>query len=81
MKINLNEIKYYYLTTGDNISRINHMNEIFKNLELTQVNPYKDKNFDKDLNYLTSRGNWYYTSWKGDVSKSGGVASNIGVHF
>ena len=41
----------------------------------------KDKIFDIDLTYLTSRGNWYYTSWKGDVSKSGGVASNIGVHF
>lgn len=41
----------------------------------------KDKIFDIDLTYLTSRGNWYYTSWKGDDSKSGGVASNIGVHF
>ena len=41
----------------------------------------RDKVFDIDLTYLTSRGNWYYTSWKGDVSKSGGVASNIGVHF
>lgn len=41
----------------------------------------KDKIYDVDLTYLTSRGHWYYTSWKGDVSKSGGVASNIGVHF
>jgi len=41
----------------------------------------KDKIYDVDLTYLTSRGNWYYTSWKGDVSKSGGVASNIGIHF
>jgi UDP-N-acetyl-2-amino-2-deoxyglucuronate dehydrogenase len=41
----------------------------------------KDKVFDIDLTYLTSRGNWYYTSWKGNTSKSGGVASNIGVHF
>lgn len=40
-----------------------------------------EKVFDIDLTYLTSRGNWYYTSWKGDVSKSGGIASNIGVHF
>lgn len=36
---------------------------------------------DIDLTYLTSRGNWYYTSWKGDVTKSGGIATNIGVHF
>lgn len=41
----------------------------------------KNKIYDVDLTYLTSRGNWYYTSWKGDVSKSGGIASNIGIHF
>ena len=41
----------------------------------------KDKVFDIDLTYLTSRGNWYYTSWKGDIAKSGGIATNIGVHF
>ena len=33
------------------------------------------------LTYITSRGNWYFHSWKGDVHKSGGVATNIGVHF
>jgi len=41
----------------------------------------KDKIFDVDLTYLTSRGKWYYTSWKGDNQKSGGIATNIGVHF
>jgi UDP-N-acetyl-2-amino-2-deoxyglucuronate dehydrogenase len=41
----------------------------------------KNKIFDVDLTYLTSRGNWYYTSWKGDNQKSGGIATNIGVHF
>lgn len=41
----------------------------------------KDKVFDFDLTYITSRGNWYYASWKGDVQKSGGIATNIGVHF
>ncbi len=41
----------------------------------------KDKIYDFDLTYITSRGNWYYTSWKGDVSKSGGIATNIGIHF
>ena len=34
-----------------------------------------------DLSYITSRGNWYHISWKGDESKSGGIASNIGIHF
>ncbi len=40
-----------------------------------------DKVYDIDLTYLTSRGKWYFVSWKGDESKSGGIASNIGVHF
>ena len=40
-----------------------------------------DKIYDVDLTYITSRGKWYYTSWKGDLHKSGGVATNIGVHF
>ena len=44
-----------------------------------QANP--DKIYDIDLTYLTSRGKWYFQSWKGDESKSGGIASNIGVHF
>ena len=39
------------------------------------------KIYDIDLTYLTSRGKWYFISWKGDESKSGGIASNIGVHF
>lgn len=39
------------------------------------------KVYDIDLSYITSRGNWYQISWKGDRSKSGGVATNIGIHF
>jgi UDP-N-acetyl-2-amino-2-deoxyglucuronate dehydrogenase len=41
----------------------------------------KDKVYDVDLTYITSRGKWYNISWKGDVSKSGGIATNIGIHF
>lgn len=37
--------------------------------------------FAVDLTYITSRGRWYQTSWKGDEAKSGGIATNIGVHF
>jgi UDP-N-acetyl-2-amino-2-deoxyglucuronate dehydrogenase len=40
-----------------------------------------DKIYDIDLTYITSRGLWYYTSWKGELSKSGGIATNIGIHF
>lgn len=39
------------------------------------------KKFDVDLSYITSRGHWYHISWKGDISKSGGIATNIGIHF
>ena len=45
------------------------------------ANSKKEGKSEIDLTYLTSRGNWYQTSWKGDASKSGGIATNIGVHF
>jgi len=44
-----------------------------------EANP--NKIYDIDLTYLTSRGKWYFESWKGKEEKSGGIASNIGVHF
>lgn len=44
-------------------------------------NDKSGKIFDIDLAYITSRGHWYYASWKGDIAKSGGIATNIGVHF
>ena len=40
-----------------------------------------DFKHDVELTYITSRGNWYLQSWKGDLKKSGGIATNIGVHF
>src|SRR5687767_14115568 len=44
-------------------------------------NSPRDKVFDVDLTYITSRGRWYFISWKGDIPKSGGIATNIGIHF
>lgn len=41
----------------------------------------KKTKFELDLTYITSRGHWYLQSWKGDQKKSGGIATNIGVHF
>jgi len=54
-----------------------------KILELREKirNGPKDKIYDIDMTYITSRGNWYSISWKGDIQKSGGVATNIGIHF
>lgn len=53
---------------------------IIKLREKIQAGP-ADKIYDIDLSYITSRGNWYRFSWKGDIHKSGGVATNIGIHF
>jgi UDP-N-acetyl-2-amino-2-deoxyglucuronate dehydrogenase len=39
------------------------------------------KHYDINLKYITSRGHWYHISWKGDIQKSGGIATNIGIHF
>ncbi|MDA9976744.1 Gfo/Idh/MocA family oxidoreductase [Polaribacter sp.] len=50
-------------------------------LKAKVVSEAKDKKYDIDLTYITSRGKWYDNSWKGDESKSGGIATNIGVHF
>jgi UDP-N-acetyl-2-amino-2-deoxyglucuronate dehydrogenase len=47
-----------------------------------KIDSQKDgKIHDVNLDYITSRGHWYYASWKGDIQKSGGIATNIGVHF
>jgi UDP-N-acetyl-2-amino-2-deoxyglucuronate dehydrogenase len=48
--------------------------------EKIRIGP-KGKIYDIDMTYVTSRGNWYSISWKGDIQKSGGVATNIGIHF
>ena len=57
------------------------LHEAIANLKKKVENGPADKIYDVDLTYITSRGKWYYSSWKGDVHKSGGVATNIGVHF
>lgn len=69
--------------TGHNIYTILQLrlHQSIIDLKKKIENGPKDKIYDVDLTYITSRGNWYYTSWKGDVHKSGGIATNIGVHF
>jgi UDP-N-acetyl-2-amino-2-deoxyglucuronate dehydrogenase len=52
-----------------------------KELRERILNGPKGKVYDVDMSYITSRGNWYHISWKGDIQKSGGVATNIGIHF
>ena len=52
-----------------------------KNKVNTVLKTNPNKVFEIDLTYITTRGQWYLYSWKGDASKSGGIATNIGVHF
>ena len=62
------------------ILQLRHHPSIIKLKEQVANGP-KDKVYDLDLTYITSRGRWYFISWKGDMIRSGGVATNIGVHF
>jgi UDP-N-acetyl-2-amino-2-deoxyglucuronate dehydrogenase len=63
-----------------NILQLRHHPSIIALKERIEKAP-KNQIVDIDLTYITSRGKWYFTSWKGDESKSGGIATNIGVHF
>lgn len=83
---NIDQLKVIEKETGKKVNNILQLRlhpsiialkeKVQKELE---QNPKKVYNID--LTYLTSRGKWYFVSWKGDESKSGGIASNIGVHF
>ena len=83
---NIDQLKVIEQETGKKVNTILQLRlhpsiialkeKVSKELE---ENP--NKVYDIDLTYLTSRGKWYFVSWKGDESKSGGIASNIGVHF
>ena len=76
----LMEIESEYSNKVNTILQLRHHEAILALKEKIDKES-KDKIYDIDLTYITSRGNWYYTSWKGDEDKSGGIASNIGVHF
>ena len=69
--------------TGHKIYTILQLRLHPKIIELREkiLNGPKGKIYDIDMSYITSRGNWYNISWKGDIQKSGGVATNIGIHF
>jgi UDP-N-acetyl-2-amino-2-deoxyglucuronate dehydrogenase len=80
---NIDALLDYEKETGKkvyNILQLRHHPSIIALKEKIKNGP-ADKIYDIDLSYITSRGNWYHFSWKGDVHKSGGIATNIGVHF
>tara|TARA_B110000858_G_C17789125_1_gene468850 strand:- start:1240 stop:2145 length:906 start_codon:yes stop_codon:yes gene_type:complete len=74
------ELEQEYKNKVYTILQLRHHPAIIE-LKETIGNGLFNKTYDIDLKYITSRGNWYFTSWKGDEEKSGGIASNIGVHF
>ncbi len=80
---NIDALQEIEKETGQNVYTVLQLRLHPKVLELKKriAESPKDKIHDIDLTYITSRGNWYNISWKGDVQKSGGVATNIGVHF
>lgn len=63
-----------------NILQLRHHPAIVQLRDKVAQSP-KDKKFDVNLTYITSRGKWYASSWKGDPRRSFGIATNIGVHF
>jgi UDP-N-acetyl-2-amino-2-deoxyglucuronate dehydrogenase len=83
---NIDALKDVQDETGKNIYNILqlrlHPSIIeLKNFVAGEIAKNPDKVFDVDLTYLTSRGHWYFASWKGVEDKAGGIATNIGVHF
>ncbi len=80
---NLDALQEIENETGRKIYTILQLRLHPKLIELREKikNGPKGKIYDVDLTYITSRGNWYSISWKGDIQKSGGVATNIGIHF
>lgn len=63
-----------------NILQLRHHDAILK-LKEQIANDSRTEKYDVELTYITSRGKWYLESWKGDLNKSFGIATNIGVHF
>jgi UDP-N-acetyl-2-amino-2-deoxyglucuronate dehydrogenase len=80
---NVDALQEIEAETGHKIYTVLQLRLHPKIMELHDIikNGPKGKVYDIDLTYVTSRGNWYPISWKGDLQKSGGVATNIGIHF
>lgn len=80
---NLDGLEEVEADTGSKVYNILQLRLHPALLELKQKieDNQSDNKHEIDLTYITSRGNWYFISWKGDESKSGGIATNIGIHF
>ena len=82
--ISAKNIEYLRKLEDDTGKKINCILQLRHHPTIIEIkNKYKNtgEKVDITLDYITSRGKWYEYSWKGDCSKSGGLAANIGVHF
>ncbi|MDR0364955.1 MAG: Gfo/Idh/MocA family oxidoreductase [Bacteroidales bacterium] len=80
---NIDALKIIEQETGKKIYNILQLRLHDNILKLKEYLDGEDANeiYDVDLTYIASRGKWYDRSWKGNIEKSGGVATNIGIHF
>jgi UDP-N-acetyl-2-amino-2-deoxyglucuronate dehydrogenase len=80
---NVDGLKVLENETGHKVNNILQLrlHPVIIQLREKILNGPKDKIYDVDLSYITSRGHWYFASWKADLHKSGGIATNIGIHF
>lgn len=80
---NLDPLEEIEAETGHKINTVLQLRLLPKLLELRKeiITSKSQKQHDVVLTYLTSRGGWYHVSWKGSEEKSGGIATNIGIHF
>ena len=78
---NLDGLAEIEASTGRRINTILQLRLHPAIIALKQKVEMSDRRHTVDLSYVTSRGRWYHQSWKGDDKKSGGVGTNIGVHF
>ena len=74
------ELESDYPNKVNTILQLRHHPSILKLKNMVDIGD-KNKTYDIDLTYITSRGKWYHASWKGNLDKSGGIATNIGIHF
>jgi len=80
---NLNNLQVIEQETGKRIFTVLQLrlHPVIQQLKKQIEAGPKDKVYEVELTYITSRGKWYFISWKGNQQKSGGVATNIGIHF
>jgi UDP-N-acetyl-2-amino-2-deoxyglucuronate dehydrogenase len=81
--VNPNNLGLLSIIESETGKKINNILQLRLHNSIIELKNSIDKNkiYDIDLTYITSRGMWYHHSWKANKIKSGGLAMNIGIHF